>query len=448
MTSPSTMRRRARDRRGRPRPRERARDRDADRAIDKERVLAKRAQVQDGDYFAILGLGRDAPPHEVARAFERLKREFAPGAVRRAAAQELADALVEIGEVLDEAHRVLADDAVRASYRALFRPPDARFAASCPSCASSSWDRPSSRCPASRRCSRTARASSRWSRSPTSRPGAGSACSRRRSRCARSPPACRCCSRRRCASRRLLDELRALAPDAGVVVAYGKILPPEVLAAPQRGCLNVHASLLAEVSRRGADPVGDHPRRARDRRDADADGRRHGHRRRCCSSATLPIDDAVTAGELHARLAPLGAEAAASRARRLAARHARAGAAGRRAGDDGADADQGDRARRLRAPARARCATWCAAAIPWPTAYTHPRRRAAQAVPRQDRQRARRAGRGAWAPIATGSSSAAATTRSPSPSCSCRARSAWRRRRCWPGRPIPPDRLGDAKLGA
>jgi DNA-binding NarL/FixJ family response regulator len=106
------------DRRTRPRPGERARDRDADRAIDKERVIAKRAQVQDGDYFAILGLGRDASSREVARAFERLKREFAPERFADPLRQELSDALAEIGEVLDEAHRVLADDAVRASYRA------------------------------------------------------------------------------------------------------------------------------------------------------------------------------------------------------------------------------------------------------------------------------------------------------------------------------------------
>jgi methionyl-tRNA formyltransferase len=50
-----------------------------------------------------------------------------------------------------------------------------------------------------------------------------------------------------------LDELRALAPDVCVVVAYGKILPPEVLAVPKHGCLNVHASLLPKY--RGAAPV-------------------------------------------------------------------------------------------------------------------------------------------------------------------------------------------------
>ena len=47
--------------------------------------------------------------------------------------------------------------------------------------------------------------------------------------------------------------LRALAPDLIVVAAYGKILPPAILAIPPRGCLNVHASLLPR--HRGAAPI-------------------------------------------------------------------------------------------------------------------------------------------------------------------------------------------------
>jgi hypothetical protein len=103
------------ERRTRPRPVER--DRDADRVVDRDRVLAKRAQVEDGDYFAVLGLHRDASAHEVARAFERLKREFALERYAEPLQQELADALGEISDVLDEAHRVLADDGLRKSYR-------------------------------------------------------------------------------------------------------------------------------------------------------------------------------------------------------------------------------------------------------------------------------------------------------------------------------------------
>lgn len=44
-----------------------------------------------------------------------------------------------------------------------------------------------------------------------------------------------------------------LAPDAIVVVAYGKLLPPEVLKVPQLGCINVHGSLLPKY--RGAAPI-------------------------------------------------------------------------------------------------------------------------------------------------------------------------------------------------
>ena len=50
-----------------------------------------------------------------------------------------------------------------------------------------------------------------------------------------------------------LAELRALAPDIGVVVAYGHILRPELLTLPPRGMVNVHPSLLPEL--RGAAPV-------------------------------------------------------------------------------------------------------------------------------------------------------------------------------------------------
>ena len=48
-------------------------------------------------------------------------------------------------------------------------------------------------------------------------------------------------------------EFAAFAADVAVVVAYGLILPPAVLAAPRRGCLNIHASLLPRW--RGAAPV-------------------------------------------------------------------------------------------------------------------------------------------------------------------------------------------------
>lgn len=50
-----------------------------------------------------------------------------------------------------------------------------------------------------------------------------------------------------------VEELRALAPDLIVVVAYGCILPPAVLSIPRFGAINIHASLLPRY--RGAAPV-------------------------------------------------------------------------------------------------------------------------------------------------------------------------------------------------
>lgn len=48
-------------------------------------------------------------------------------------------------------------------------------------------------------------------------------------------------------------QIRALAPDVIVVMAYGQILPPSVLEIPRFACLNLHASLLPKY--RGAAPI-------------------------------------------------------------------------------------------------------------------------------------------------------------------------------------------------
>ena len=50
-----------------------------------------------------------------------------------------------------------------------------------------------------------------------------------------------------------LDEIKNLKPDVICVVAYGKILPKEVLEIPKLGCINVHGSLLPKY--RGAAPI-------------------------------------------------------------------------------------------------------------------------------------------------------------------------------------------------
>ena len=99
-----------------------------------------------------------------------------------------------------------------------------------------------------------------------------------------------------------VDTLRALAPDAMVVVAYGRRLSRETLAVPKLGCFNVHASLLPR--HRGAAPVhyailrGDREtgvsiQRMRWQVDAGA----------VIARQAIPIDDNETTGELAARLA-------------------------------------------------------------------------------------------------------------------------------------------------
>lgn len=50
-----------------------------------------------------------------------------------------------------------------------------------------------------------------------------------------------------------IDELKSMNPEIIVVVAYGKILPSQILRLPQHGCINAHASLLPKY--RGAAPV-------------------------------------------------------------------------------------------------------------------------------------------------------------------------------------------------
>lgn len=103
------------------------------------------------------------------------------------------------------------------------------------------------------------------------------------------------------------EQLRALEPDLLVVVAYGLILPREVLEIPRFGCWNVHASLLPRW--RGAAPI----QRAIEAGDAEtgvclmwmAEGLDTGP---VLLSQATPIGPEETAGELHDRLADLGAQ--------------------------------------------------------------------------------------------------------------------------------------------
>jgi methionyl-tRNA formyltransferase len=105
-----------------------------------------------------------------------------------------------------------------------------------------------------------------------------------------------------------IKQVRSLKPDLVVVVAYGQILPQEVLDIPKYGCVNVHASLLPR--HRGAAPInkaiidGD-PMTGVTTMQMDA-GLDTGDMLVKKSISIFPNENA---GELHDRLAQLGREA-------------------------------------------------------------------------------------------------------------------------------------------
>lgn len=100
--------------------------------------------------------------------------------------------------------------------------------------------------------------------------------------------------------------LKDLNPDVALVVAYGRILPKDVLEAPRLGCVNVHASLLPRL--RGAAPItwsivrGD-PETGITLMQMD-EGMDTGA---MLEQFRTPIDPDETAGELSERLAAMGA---------------------------------------------------------------------------------------------------------------------------------------------
>jgi methionyl-tRNA formyltransferase len=166
-----------------------------------------------------------------------------------------------------------------------------------------------------------------------------------------------------------VEALRSLRPDLLVVAAYGQILKPDVFGAATHGAVNVHASLLPKY--RGAAPI--------------AWAIYHGETRtgvtlfriaKGVDTGMMLVQEAIdvgpdeTAGEVEARLAPLGARLAAD----VVARFAR--------GDDMTGTPQ-DNALASRAPklkkedglidwARRAEQVCCQvrAMHPWPTAYT------------------------------------------------------------------------------
>jgi CheY-like chemotaxis protein len=89
----------------------------AEATIDRARVLAKHAQVLEGDYFALLGLPKDASAREVVVAHKQLMRRFDPAILPASLVEELSVQIAEIRYVLQEAHRVLTHEATCEAYR-------------------------------------------------------------------------------------------------------------------------------------------------------------------------------------------------------------------------------------------------------------------------------------------------------------------------------------------
>jgi hypothetical protein len=83
----------------------------------RERVRARLQLVDDGDYFALLGVPRDATGYEVRRAFIELRRAFDPSRLFAPEVSDLAEDVRKITLVLEEAYDILKDAARRERYR-------------------------------------------------------------------------------------------------------------------------------------------------------------------------------------------------------------------------------------------------------------------------------------------------------------------------------------------
>ena len=104
------------EQRGAPSPEAFAFDPIDDEALRK-RILSRTALVEDGDYFALLGIGREATPYDIQRAYQQLRHQLDPRRALTATTADLRDELDVILEVLDEAYEILSDDRRRERYR-------------------------------------------------------------------------------------------------------------------------------------------------------------------------------------------------------------------------------------------------------------------------------------------------------------------------------------------
>lgn len=104
-----------------------------------------------------------------------------------------------------------------------------------------------------------------------------------------------------------IEALKELSPDIIIVVAYGQILPEEIINLPAMGCINVHASLLPKY--RGAAPINWCIINGESRTGVTTmymdKGMDTGD---ILLQRETEIGENETAGELHERLAALGAD--------------------------------------------------------------------------------------------------------------------------------------------
>ncbi len=104
-----------------------------------------------------------------------------------------------------------------------------------------------------------------------------------------------------------LEMLKSVSPELVIVVAYGKILPKEILEYPKYGCINIHASLLPRL--RGAAPIqwsilSGYTETGVTSMQMD-EGLDTGD---MLMSAEIPIGENMNAQELHDELSALGAD--------------------------------------------------------------------------------------------------------------------------------------------
>ena len=81
------------------------------------RIQARKCLVEEGDYFALLGVAKTATTYDVQRAYSDLRLEFEPSRILTASTATFREDVDLILEVLDEAYEILSDQLRRERYR-------------------------------------------------------------------------------------------------------------------------------------------------------------------------------------------------------------------------------------------------------------------------------------------------------------------------------------------